>query len=95
MAEAAELGSMATAARAMFLMLTPNESSFERVEDVPPYVLQVGIASLALTSMKCVVFWWECQTGPLPAPLHFRATRFTVAQEMKSQTSRWTADYYA
>lgn len=29
----------------MFFMLTPNESSFEKVEDVPQYVQQVGVAS--------------------------------------------------
>lgn len=29
----------------MFSMLSPNESSFEKVEDVPPYVQQVGAAS--------------------------------------------------
>lgn len=34
-------GSVSVGLRAMFSMLTPNESSFERVEEVPPYVQQV------------------------------------------------------
>lgn len=42
MAAAVDLGSVSTGIRAMFVMLTPNESSFERVEDVPRYVEQVG-----------------------------------------------------
>ena len=45
MAEAMELGSVSRGFRAMFSMLSPNESSFEKVEDVPPYVQQVGAAS--------------------------------------------------
>ncbi len=48
MAEAVGLGSVSTGARAMFFMLTPNESSFEKLEDVPQYVQQVGAASLSL-----------------------------------------------
>lgn len=50
MAEAVELGSVSAGVRALFYMLTPNESSFQRVEDVPHYVQQVGTASLSLTS---------------------------------------------
>lgn len=97
MAEAAMLGSVPTAARAMFLMLTPNESSFERLEDVHPYVQQVGIASLALTSNTCVALLRKCQTGPPPAPLHFRATRTVINFRRRNENSytrmkgpRWT-----
>lgn len=36
-----------TEARAMFFMITPNESSFQKVEDVPQYVQQVGTDSLS------------------------------------------------
>lgn len=50
MAEAVELDSVSAGVRALFYMLTPNESSFQRVEDVPHYVQQVGTASLSLTS---------------------------------------------
>uniref|UniRef100_A0A8D3D2S4 Alkylglycerol monooxygenase n=1 Tax=Scophthalmus maximus TaxID=52904 RepID=A0A8D3D2S4_SCOMX len=44
---------MSTAFRAMFSLLTPNESSFQKVEDVPPYVQQatpffVGLIFLEL-----------------------------------------------
>lgn len=45
MAKALELGSVSTGVRAMFYMLTPNESSFQKVEDVPQYVQQVGAAT--------------------------------------------------
>lgn len=34
---------ISTGFRALFYMVTPNESSFERVEDVPPYTSQVGL----------------------------------------------------
>ena len=50
MAEAVELDSVSRGVRSMFFMLTPNESSFQKVEDVPQYVQQVGTASLSLTS---------------------------------------------
>lgn len=42
MAAAAGSGSVSRGLRAMFFMLTPNESSFEKVEEVPQYVQQVG-----------------------------------------------------
>uniref|UniRef100_A0A3B3U0N7 Uncharacterized protein n=1 Tax=Poecilia latipinna TaxID=48699 RepID=A0A3B3U0N7_9TELE len=38
---AAGSGSVSRGLRAMFFMLTPNESSFEKVEEVPQYVQQV------------------------------------------------------
>lgn len=43
MAAAVELGSVSTGLRVMFAMLTPNESSFEKVEDVPKYVHEVSL----------------------------------------------------
>lgn len=42
MAATADLDSVSTGFRALFSMLTPNESSFERLEQVPHYVQQVG-----------------------------------------------------
>ncbi|KAK1895605.1 Alkylglycerol monooxygenase [Dissostichus eleginoides] len=42
MAGAVNPDSVFTGARAMFFMITPNESSFQRVEDVPQYVQQAN-----------------------------------------------------
>lgn len=46
MAGAVEPGAVSRGIRTMFFMVTPNESTFEKVEDVPQYVQQVGVASL-------------------------------------------------
>ncbi|MEQ2314631.1 hypothetical protein AMECASPLE_014178 [Ameca splendens] len=40
MAAAVGSGSVSSGLRAMFFMLTPNESSFQKVEEVPQYVQQ-------------------------------------------------------
>ena len=53
MAAAVEPGSVSTGIRSLFFMLTPNESSFEKVEDVPQYVEQVGTDSLSVTFHMC------------------------------------------
>lgn len=42
MAQAAESGIAYTGLRSLFFMLTPNESSYQKLEDVPQYVQQVG-----------------------------------------------------
>ncbi|XP_023249207.1 alkylglycerol monooxygenase [Seriola lalandi dorsalis] len=55
MAEAAVPGSVSTGVRAMFLMLTPNESSFEKVEDVPQYVQQATPVFVGLIVLELVV----------------------------------------
>ncbi|KAM7421519.1 hypothetical protein PAMA_015590 [Pampus argenteus] len=55
MAEAAELGSVSSGIRSMFFMLTPNESSFEKVEDVPLYVQQATPYFVGLMVLELVV----------------------------------------
>ncbi|XP_028985544.1 alkylglycerol monooxygenase isoform X2 [Betta splendens] len=47
--------SASAAARAMFLMLTPNESSFEKVEDVPLYVQQATPVFVGLMLLELLV----------------------------------------
>ncbi|XP_024114373.1 alkylglycerol monooxygenase [Oryzias melastigma] len=48
-------GSVSVGLRAMFSMLTPNESSFERVEEVPPYVQQATPFFVGLMVLEVVV----------------------------------------
>uniref|UniRef100_A0A3Q3W4C1 Alkylglycerol monooxygenase n=1 Tax=Mola mola TaxID=94237 RepID=A0A3Q3W4C1_MOLML len=55
MADAVELGSVSTGIRAMFLLLTPQESSFEKVEDVPHYVQQATPFFIGLMVLELVV----------------------------------------
>ncbi len=81
MAGAVELGSVSTGIRAMFLMLTPNESSFEKVEDVPQYVQQVGTASVSLTQQCVMIYCGEIKRPPLPSSSSLHKTpqvTFTV-----------------
>ena len=42
MAQFMDVVSLTKGIRSMFYIVTPNESSFENVEDVPPYVQQVS-----------------------------------------------------
>ncbi|XP_073340917.1 alkylglycerol monooxygenase [Pagrus major] len=55
MAEAMELGSVSRGFRSMFSMLTPNESSFQKVEDVPQYVQQATPFFIGLMVVELVV----------------------------------------
>lgn len=55
MAAAVERGSVYTGARAMFYMLSHNESSFEKVEDVPQYVQQATPFFIGLMVLEMVV----------------------------------------
>ncbi|KAM9852506.1 alkylglycerol monooxygenase [Aulostomus maculatus] len=59
MAEAAEpgplSGSVSKGFRAMFFMLTPNETSFQKVEDVPQYVQQATPFFVGLMVVELVV----------------------------------------
>ncbi|XP_040899307.1 alkylglycerol monooxygenase [Toxotes jaculatrix] len=55
MAEAVQPGSVSAGFRAMFLMLTPNESSFQRVEDVPQYVQQATPFFVGLILLELLV----------------------------------------
>ncbi|XP_071326904.1 alkylglycerol monooxygenase [Trachinotus anak] len=55
MAEAVEPGSGSTGVRAVFFLLTPNESSFEKVEDVPQYVQQATPVFVGLIFLELVV----------------------------------------
>lgn len=50
-----ELESVSRGFRSMFFMLTPNESSFERVEDVPLYVQQAPPFFVALMLLELLV----------------------------------------
>lgn len=50
-----EYDSVSRGARAMFFMLTPNESSFEKVEDVPQYVQQATPFFVGLMVLELVV----------------------------------------
>lgn len=55
MAGGVELGSVSRGFRSIFCMLTPNESSFQRVEDVPPYVEQATPFFIGLMVLELVV----------------------------------------
>eukprot|EP00064_Thunnus_orientalis_P011293 superscaffoldBa00001618_g11323 len=55
MAAAVEPGSVSTGVRSLFFMLTPNESSFETVEDVPQYVQQATPFFVGLMVLELVV----------------------------------------
>ncbi|XP_008285586.1 alkylglycerol monooxygenase [Stegastes partitus] len=55
MAGGVELGSVSTGFRSIFFMLTPNESSFEKVEDVPQYVEQATPFFIVLMVLELVV----------------------------------------
>lgn len=59
-----DLNSVSTGVRAMFLMITPNESSFEKVEDVPQYVQQVGTASVSLTQQYVMICCGKVKRAP-------------------------------
>uniref|UniRef100_A0AAX7TX51 Alkylglycerol monooxygenase n=1 Tax=Astatotilapia calliptera TaxID=8154 RepID=A0AAX7TX51_ASTCA len=50
-----QTNSNSAGARAMFFMLTPNESSFEKVEDVPQYVQQATPFFVGLMTLELVV----------------------------------------
>ncbi|XP_008429160.1 alkylglycerol monooxygenase [Poecilia reticulata] len=55
MAAAAGSGSVSRGLRAMFFMLTPNESSFEKVEEVPQYVQQATPYFVGLMLLEMAV----------------------------------------
>ncbi|KAJ4930899.1 hypothetical protein JOQ06_025202 [Pogonophryne albipinna] len=55
MAGAVNPDSVSTGARAMFFMITPNESSFQKVEDVPQYVQQATPFFVGLMMLELVV----------------------------------------
>ncbi|KAM3613628.1 uncharacterized protein V6R79_002570 [Siganus canaliculatus] len=55
MAQTMDLSSASTGIRAMFSMLTPNESSFEKVEDVPQYVQQATPFFIGLMVLEVLV----------------------------------------
>ncbi|XP_068616555.1 alkylglycerol monooxygenase [Brachionichthys hirsutus] len=55
MAEGAGLASASTGLRAMFSLLTPNESSFQKVEDVPRYVEQASPFFIGLMVLELLV----------------------------------------
>ncbi|XP_041844042.1 alkylglycerol monooxygenase [Melanotaenia boesemani] len=55
MAAAVEFGPVSRGARALFYMLTPNESSFEKVEEVPQYVQQATPFFAGLMVLELVV----------------------------------------
>lgn len=55
MAGAVNPDSVSTGARAMFFMITPNESSFQKVEDVPQYVQQATPFFVGLMVLELVV----------------------------------------
>uniref|UniRef100_A0A8P4KFV9 Alkylglycerol monooxygenase n=1 Tax=Dicentrarchus labrax TaxID=13489 RepID=A0A8P4KFV9_DICLA len=67
MAAAAELGSLSAGVRTMFFMLTPNESAFEKVEDVPQYVQQATPFFVGLMVLELVV--GVLKTGGSVVPL--------------------------
>ncbi|XP_045902095.1 alkylglycerol monooxygenase isoform X2 [Micropterus dolomieu] len=50
-----ELGSVSTGVRSLFFMLTPNESSFQKMEDVPQYVQQATPFFIGLMVLELVV----------------------------------------
>ncbi|XP_068426657.1 alkylglycerol monooxygenase [Clinocottus analis] len=55
MAEEAETGSSSVGFRSLFFMLTPNESSFHKLEDVPQYVQQATPFFVGLMVLELVV----------------------------------------
>ncbi|XP_069576799.1 alkylglycerol monooxygenase [Brachyistius frenatus] len=55
MSAAVELGSVSSGFRSIFFMLTPNESSFEQVEDVPQYVQQATPFFVGLMVLELLV----------------------------------------
>lgn len=55
MAQTMDVGSVSSGVRAMFFMLTPNESSFEKVEDVPQYVQQATPVFVGLMVLELLV----------------------------------------
>nr|XP_057910009.1 alkylglycerol monooxygenase [Doryrhamphus excisus] len=55
MADSVQLGSVTSELRAMFYMLSPNESSFEKVEDVPEYVHQANPFFIGLIILEMVL----------------------------------------
>uniref|UniRef100_A0A8C4DGU1 Alkylglycerol monooxygenase n=1 Tax=Dicentrarchus labrax TaxID=13489 RepID=A0A8C4DGU1_DICLA len=61
------LGSLSAGVRTMFFMLTPNESAFEKVEDVPQYVQQATPFFVGLMVLELVV--GVLKTGGSVVPL--------------------------
>nr|XP_040021970.1 alkylglycerol monooxygenase [Gasterosteus aculeatus aculeatus] len=55
MAQAAESGIAYTGLRSLFFMLTPNESSYQKLEDVPQYVQQATPFFIGLMVLEMVV----------------------------------------
>ncbi|XP_028282280.1 alkylglycerol monooxygenase [Parambassis ranga] len=55
MAEALELGYVSRGVRSLFFMLTPNESSFEKVAEVPQYVQKATPFFIGLMVLELVV----------------------------------------
>uniref|UniRef100_A0A3P8RPK6 Alkylglycerol monooxygenase n=1 Tax=Amphiprion percula TaxID=161767 RepID=A0A3P8RPK6_AMPPE len=55
MAGGMELGTVSRGFRSMFFMLTPNESSFQKVEDVPQYVEQATPFFIGLMVLELLV----------------------------------------
>ncbi|XP_042346063.1 alkylglycerol monooxygenase [Plectropomus leopardus] len=55
MAEAVELGTVSAGVRSMFFMLTPNETSFQKMEEVPQYVQQATPFFVGLMVLELVV----------------------------------------
>ncbi|XP_071402630.1 alkylglycerol monooxygenase [Centroberyx affinis] len=55
MAQAADPGSVSRGVRALFYMVSPNESSFQQVEDVPQYVQQATPFFMGLMVLELVV----------------------------------------
>lgn len=55
MSAAVELDSVSRGVRTLFYMLTPNESSFQKVEDVPQYVQQATPFFIGLMVLELVV----------------------------------------
>lgn len=79
-----EYDSVSRGARAMFFMLTPNESSFEKVEDVPQYVQQVGVASFTTNTSGVLGLYW---TRPIVPSLH--QIQLTEPFHLVSKVSIW------
>ncbi|XP_059195865.1 alkylglycerol monooxygenase [Centropristis striata] len=55
MAEAVDLGSVVSGVRSMFFMLTPNETAFQKVEEVPQYVQQATPYFVGLMVLELLV----------------------------------------
>lgn len=81
-----EYDSVSRGARAMFFMLTPNESSFEKVEDVPQYVQQVGVVSFSFTTNTSGVLGL-CWTRPIVPSLY--QIQLTEPFHLVSKVSIW------